>query len=46
MIPAYYLLGLYPVLYFVLEIALANQVDKFEFDLRRMETETDRLSFN
>jgi len=39
LIPFYYPLGLYPVLYFVLQIALANQVDKFELDLRRLETE-------
>jgi hypothetical protein len=39
LIPLYYPLGLYPVLYFVLRIAFANQVDKFELDLRRLEAE-------
>jgi hypothetical protein len=35
----YYPLGLYPVLYFVLQVAITNQVDKFELDLRRIEAE-------
>lgn len=39
-IPFYFLLGLYPSSYFVLQVALANQADKFELDLRRLETET------
>ncbi len=38
--PFYFLLGLYPVSYFALQVALANQVDKFKLDLRRLETET------
>lgn len=40
LIPFYYPLGLYPVLYFVLQVALVNQVDKFELDLRQLEAET------
>ena len=39
-IPFYYPAGLYPVLYFVLQVALTNQLDKFELDLRRLEAET------
>ena len=39
-IPFYFLFGLYPASYFVLQVALANQADKFELDLRRLETET------
>jgi hypothetical protein len=39
-IPLYYPLGLYSVLYLVLQVALSNQADKFELDLRRLEAET------
>ena len=35
----YYPLGLYPVLYFVLLVATSNQADKFELDLKRLESE-------
>jgi len=36
----YYPLGLYPVLYFALLVAISNQADKFELDLKRIESET------
>lgn len=37
--PFYFLIGLYPASYFALQVALSNQADKFELDLRRLETE-------
>ena len=39
-ISLYIPIGLYPVLYFVLQVALSTQADKFELDLRRLPTET------
>jgi hypothetical protein len=39
-IPLYYPLTLYPVLYFFLQVGMSKQADRFESDLRRLETET------
>jgi hypothetical protein len=41
-IPFYYLLGLYPVMYFFLQIALADQGEKFELDLRKIEMDVNK----
>jgi hypothetical protein len=38
-IPFYYLFGLYPVCYLFLQVAVGDQADKFELDLRQLETE-------
>jgi hypothetical protein len=41
-IPFYYASGLYPILYFVLVFILTDQSDKFETDLKKLETGTNR----
>jgi hypothetical protein len=38
----YYALGLFPVLYVALQIAISKQADRFELDLRQLEAETTK----